>query len=168
MWTGLRSSDRHLPVWKSQRRSMLGGCAWAEASREPLPSSARAETWGATGGGRVAACRGAGKSPQGHVAPTLSVWPRKRRCSQVSRRMMTMTVWQGYMTAAPSLVHRAWVGAHGGLVGRGSLVPVGHTLPVSPVRAPPSESTGLLTGLVLWPPKPMTRLSLRMGSGRKL
>lgn len=50
MWTGLRNRDRQLLVWKSQRRSTLWGCAWAEASRELLPSSARAETWG---GGRL-------------------------------------------------------------------------------------------------------------------
>ena len=46
VWTGLRNRARQLPVWKSQRRSMLWGRAWAEASSEPLPSSARAETWG--------------------------------------------------------------------------------------------------------------------------
>ena len=46
LWTGLRNRARQLPVWKSQRRSMLWGRAWAEASSEPLPSSARAETWG--------------------------------------------------------------------------------------------------------------------------
>ena len=46
VWTGLRNRARQLPVWKSQRRSMLWGQAWAEASSEPLPSSARAETWG--------------------------------------------------------------------------------------------------------------------------
>lgn len=46
VWTGLRNRARQLPVWKSQRRSMLWGRAWAEASSELLPSSARAETWG--------------------------------------------------------------------------------------------------------------------------
>ena len=50
VWTGLWNRDRQPLVWKSQRRSMLGGRAWAEASREPLPSNARAETWG---GGRL-------------------------------------------------------------------------------------------------------------------
>lgn len=50
VWTGLRNRDRQLLVWKSQRRSMLEGRAWAEASRELLPSNARAETWG---GGRL-------------------------------------------------------------------------------------------------------------------
>lgn len=48
--------------------------------------------------GRVTLARG---------APTLSVWPRKKRCCRVSTCSMTMTAWQGYTTAAPSLVHRA-------------------------------------------------------------
>lgn len=50
VWTGLRNRERQSPVWKSHRRSMLGVCVWAEARRELLPSSARAETWG---GGRL-------------------------------------------------------------------------------------------------------------------
>lgn len=37
----------------------------------------------------------------------MSVWPRKKRCSCVSMLSTTMTAWQGYTTAAPSLVHRA-------------------------------------------------------------
>ena len=118
-WTGLRSRDRHPPVWKSHRRSMLGGRAWAEASSEPLPSSARAETWG---GGRLRdGAQPAGASPPGDgpAVPTLSVWPRKKRCSRVSTCRTTMTAWQGYTTAAPSLVHRACArGPESGVTGR--------------------------------------------------
>lgn len=43
--SGLRKRDRHPPVWKSQSRTMLGGCTWAEASSVSFPSRARAETW---------------------------------------------------------------------------------------------------------------------------
>lgn len=44
----------------------------------------------------------------GWVVLTLSVWPRKKRCSKESMCRTTMTAWQGYTTADPSLVHRAY------------------------------------------------------------
>lgn len=59
-WPGLRNRCRQRPVRKSQRRSMLGGWAWAEASSAPRPSSARAETWGGSG------LRAGGRAPAHH------------------------------------------------------------------------------------------------------
>lgn len=54
-------------------------------------------------------CRGCRcELPWARAAPTLSVWPRKKRCSPVSTSRTTMTAWQGYTTAVPSGVHRAW------------------------------------------------------------
>lgn len=93
--SGLRKRDRHPPVWKSQSRTMLGGCTWAEASSVSFPSRARAETWRRIIKRESIWPVGSPLPTRAQEVCTLSVWPRKNLCCLVSTCRTTMTAWQG-------------------------------------------------------------------------